>query len=139
MSVPEPGLGLILCPCLYTITIADYSCLSCSAAGSLIVGLFAQSSQLSRQLPRCVLKAQKEAMSLSLTIYVNCRRGTIFKFFAFTHHLSSARCLRPCSVLRATDWGLPVRSCGRHELLKRWDAKLCVRHRIPDEGCSIVH
>lgn len=41
-------------------------------------------------LPRCVFKAQKEAMSLSLTIYVNCRRGTIFKFFAFTHHLSPA-------------------------------------------------
>jgi len=77
---------------------ADYSCLSCpmdlplptvqTAPRPAPIGCPWHPAPSSGRI--ACLRPNGEAMLLSLTIYVNCRRGTIFKFFAFTHHLSPA-------------------------------------------------
>lgn len=147
--MPEREPGQILC--LHTITIADYSCvcrvlrpawLDCRPFCTALTPL---PSPLQPLLP-----LQPLASSLVACLRPKRRRCRCHWRFMSTaaaaqysnslHSLITCRQLFPRTSLCSCSCppSLPVGSWGRHQLLKRWTAKLCVRRGIPDEGCTML-
>lgn len=151
----KPWTSVRSCASLYTITIADYSCLSCSAASPLIVGPFAQLALVAclrpkRRRCRCHWRFMSTAAaaqySNSLHSLITCRQ-LVACSWSYSFSCSRFRSApTPVQVSRVA--GLRTADCGLGELSdRRWgtasafeavSCKIMCPSWHPDEGCSIV-